>query len=139
MTAQVELQPQPARAPHDCKCKWAAWHATQTHKAAAALALSQCDTETWRELANKRINTTHKRDSKTGIPPLKPHRVPQYIAAIARAVASGRLTAAQGNGLLYAAQIMISLMRREQPPPPTPTVMGFTAPKKGCQSERTSN
>jgi hypothetical protein len=67
---------------------------------------------------------------KARIPPLKPHRIPQYIAAIARAVASGGITAAQGNGLLYAAQVVISLMRASQPPPPPPNAMGFKTPPK---------
>jgi hypothetical protein len=77
--------------------------------------------------------TREKARQKSPVPPLKPHRIPQYIAAVARAVASGSLTAAQGNGLLYAAQVVISLMRVQQPPPPPPNALGFKAPKKESQ------
>jgi hypothetical protein len=55
---------------------------------------------------------------KTGIPLLKPNQIPRYIGAVARAVAEARITAAQGNGLLYAAQTLISAARSTVPPPP---------------------
>lgn len=73
-----------------------------------------------------------KKAAKSLVPRLKPTRIPQYIAAVARAVASGSITAAQGNGLLYAAQVIISLMRAQQPPPPPPHPhpIGYAAPKK---------
>lgn len=95
-----------------------------------------------RELEWKyRAESGPKKPRKSPIPPLKPHRIPQYIAAIAKAVAGGELTAAQGNGLLYAAQVVISLMRASQPPPPPPNAMGFktpkTPPKKPAKSETT--
>src|ERR1017187_9357040 len=62
---------------------------------------------------------------KTGIPALKPGQIPRYIGAVARAVATGKLTAAQGNGLLYAAQTMISVTKTGAPPPPPPRSIGF--------------
>jgi hypothetical protein len=62
---------------------------------------------------------------RTGIPALKPGQIPRYIGAVARAVATGKLTAAQGNGLLYAAQTMISVTKNTQAPPPPPRSIGF--------------
>jgi hypothetical protein len=55
---------------------------------------------------------------KVVLPVLKPGKIPQYIAAVAKAVSRGKLTAAQGSSLLYAAQVVISLMRMSKTTPP---------------------
>lgn len=45
------------------------------------------------------------------LPPLTSGTIQAYVAAVAQAVQSARLSAARGRSLLYAAQLMISARR----------------------------
>jgi hypothetical protein len=44
----------------------------------------------------------------TQIPPLEPARIPEYIAAVAAAIAAGAITPDVGRAMLYAAQLAIA-------------------------------
>jgi hypothetical protein len=113
-----------------CNCTWSEWHKAQTAKAQAELATANAYLRTADEEITK---LRHQRDAapthrKTPIPRLKPGQIQRYIGAVARAVSESQITAAQGNGLLYAAQTMISVLRATQPPPPPPPPARFKPP-----------
>ena len=115
--------------PNRCDCKWAKWHGAQAAEARREAEGRRIAVD-WLQGELERAKQTEgkKRHRKTSIPALKPHTIDRYISSIPRAVARGEITATQGNSLLYAAQMLISLLRVSKPPTPTPRAMGF---KKG--------
>jgi hypothetical protein len=114
----------------ECDCPWSAWHRTQQQRAVQAAARAEVSIIDLRsEVERLRIfeKTGSKPRRKAIIPALKPHTIHRFLCAIPRAVAAGELSAAQGNGLLYAAQVFISLLKSTTPHPPPPA-LGFSNP-----------
>jgi hypothetical protein len=119
-----------AKPSSSCDCPWSAWHQSQQQAAVAAAARSELSLiQLQSEVDRLKIlaKTGFKPRRKAIIPALKPHTIQRFLCAIPRAVAAGELSAAQGNGLLYAAQVFISLIKATTPHPP-PQALGFSNP-----------
>ena len=135
----ISAKPRPSSATptsprHSCNCVWSEWH---NHQATAAradvtrLTRSLASADAAIDDLRKELENRPRTAARTHIPALKPGTIHRYIGAVARAVATGQLTAPQGNGLLYAAQTMISVYRTTQvPPTPSRQPAGFKAPEK---------
>lgn len=132
MTEQLELSKVQPREPDKCDCKWSEWHRAQSTQANRQLRDIEARAKLHaRDLARLRIELEKapKARRKCAIPALKPNSIHRFLSAVPRAVARGEITAAQGNGLLYAAQTYIALLRSAAPPTPTPGRMGFASAK----------